>query len=106
MDRRGRKTVAQHIFDEIGDNYDEEGLYLVIYDFELQAGETTHHGFFRNLKRIMDRGDGLRVQRSVIECKSLRTARAIELLCRHYSPDNRALGFSIYEIKTKLENMQ
>jgi CRISPR/Cas system-associated endoribonuclease Cas2 len=105
VERRGRKTTATHIYEKIGDDYDDMGLYLVLYDFELHAGEVVNHAFFKNINRILDMGDGVRVQRSVIECKHLRTARAIEALCRHYSPDDRGLEVLIYEVKKKLENI-
>ena len=91
--------MAAHIFEDLEDMEDLEGRYLVIYDFAQSAGESTHHGFFRNLNRILEMGDGRRVQKSVIDCRRLKTARAIEALCKHY----QARDIDIYEVKGTLE---
>jgi len=97
----GRKTIVKKIFDSLGEEFkDEEGCFLLLYDFELKVGQTIHYNFFTNLHRILDRGDGRRVQCSVIECNHLKTARAIEALARHY----KARDIDIYEVKRKLES--
>ncbi len=95
----GRKTIATHILEDLEDLEDVEGRYLIVYDFEQRAGETTHSVFFKNLNRILDMGDGFRVQKSVIDCRLLKTALAIRALCRHY----KARDVEIYEVKGTLE---
>lgn len=96
----GRKTVVQHIYEGLGEDFkDEESCFLLLYDFELKAGQTIHHNFFTNLQRILDRGDGRRVQRSVLECGRLKTARAIEALAGHYG----VRDVDIYEVQRKLK---
>ncbi len=96
---QGRKTITTHIFEDLQDLEDSEGHWLVLYDFAQAAGEVTPHGFFRNLNRIMELGDGIRIQKSVIDCRRLKTARAIEALCHHYG----ARDIAIYEVKGILE---
>ena len=91
---RGRKTIASKILEGLEDLEDKQGNWLVLYDFKQAAGEVTSHSFFKNLNRILDMGDCIRVQRSVIECMQLKTARAIEALCLHYS----ARDIAIYEV--------
>jgi len=92
----GRKTIAAQILDELVEFKDSEGHFLIVYDFASKIGETTHQNFFTNLHRIMEElGDGLRVQRSIIECKHGRTAKAISALCEHYG----ARDITIYEVK-------
>ena len=95
----GRKTVATHILEDLEDLEDVESRYVIVYDFEQKAGETTHQNFFKNLNRILDLGDGFRVQKSVIDCNHLKTVLAIRTLCRHY----RARDVEIYEVKGTLE---
>ena len=96
---QGRKTITAHIFEDLQDLEDSEGHWLVLYDFAQAAGEVTPHGFFRNLNRILAMGDSIRIQKSVIACRRLKTARAIEALCHHYG----ARDIDIYEVKGILE---
>jgi len=98
----GRKTIAAKILDDdLGVEFkDNEGPFLICYEFALKKGETIRINFFKNLHRIMrELGDGLRVQKSTIECKHERTARAIRALCKHYGTRD----IIIYEIKRMLE---
>ncbi len=97
---QGRKTITAHIFEDLQDLEDSEGHWLVLYDFAQAAGEVTPHGFFTNLNRILDMGEAIRVQKSVIECRRLKSARAIEALCRYYG----ARDIDIYEVGELLES--
>jgi len=92
----GRKTIAAKILDDLAEFKDAEGHFLIVYEFASKVGETTHQNFFTNLHRIMDElGDGLRVQRSIIECKHKLTAKAISDLCTYYE----ACDITVYEVK-------
>jgi len=92
----GRKTIAAEILDDLVEFKGVEGHFLIVYEFASKIGETTHQNFFVNLHRIMaELGDGLRVQRSIIECKHELTVKAITALCKHYG----ARDITIYEVK-------
>jgi len=92
----GRKTIAAKIIDDLVEFKGAEGHFLIVYEFASKIGETTHQNFFTNLHRIMEElGDGLRVQRSIIECKHELTTKAISDLCTYYG----ARDITIYEVK-------
>lgn len=92
----GRKTIAGKIIDDLVEFNGAEGHFLLVYEFASKKGETTHQNFFTNLHRIMEElGDGLRVQRSIMECKHEKTVKAISALCRYYG----ARDITIYEVK-------
>ena len=81
---RGKKTIASRILKDLEDESDEEGTFLVFYDFNTRATTV----FYKNLEEIRRTlGDGERLQKSVIQCRKLRTARAIEKLAEHYKAD-------------------
>lgn len=81
-----RKSHADKILEGLEDIEDAEGPYLVLYDFNQPSGTHITHRFYDNLKRITQRlGDGRRIQLSVIECKMLRTAKAIKALCKRFN---------------------
>ncbi len=81
---RGKKSIASEILLELENESDEVGTFLVLYDFK----ENPSKYFYRNLHRIFDAlDDGERIQASVIECKRLKTARAIENLAKRYKAD-------------------
>lgn len=91
-----RKSHADQIIEELEDLEDAEGNFLIIYDFERKTGNPTHHSFFTNVNRILQKlGDGERVQYSTIECKRLKTVRAIELLAKRFN----ARDIAVYEVK-------
>jgi len=85
--RRGRRSIASMILEDLKDErylFVEEGCFLVLYDF---SGKISNY-FYKNLDVIRDTlGDGVRVQKSVIQCKSLRTARAVERLAKRYKAE-------------------
>ncbi len=92
----GRKTIAAKILDDLAEFKDAEGHFLIVYEFASKTRENTHQNFFTNLHRIMETlGDGLRVQRSIIECKHEKTVKAISDLCTYYG----ARDITIYEVK-------
>ena len=86
MSRKGRKSHADQIIEELEDTEDAEGHFLVLYDFDRKPGKPVHHSFFKNIKRIfLKLGDGRRLQFSVIECRRLKTAKAIIKLAERFN---------------------
>jgi len=78
---RGKKTIASEILKDLEDYRDEEGNFLVLYDFTRRATST----FYTNLKTIRNElQDGVRIQKSAMNCKRLLTAQAIKKLAEHY----------------------
>jgi len=78
---RGKKTIASRILTSLEGEPDERGNFLVFYDF---TGKASLY-FYKNLQIIQaELKDGKRIQKSVIECKRLRTVRAIAQLAKHY----------------------
>lgn len=85
---RGRRTIASKILEDLKDESMEEAGYLVVYDFRAKPSLY----FYKNFEVIQKTlGDGVRIQKSVIQCKYMRTAKAIERLATHY--DAQALVF-------------
>ena len=81
---RGRRSIANKILEDLKDESVEEDCFLVLYDF---SGKISNY-FYRNLNLIRDTlGDGVSVQKSAIQCKYERTAKAIQLLCKHYTAE-------------------
>lgn len=81
---RGRETIASEILGALKDEGDEEGPFLVFYDFNTRATTV----FYKNLEEIRATlEDGERIQKSVVKCTKLRTARAIKKLAEHYKAD-------------------
>ena len=69
--RRGKPTIASQILKDLEGN-DEDGEFLVFYD---NKGHPSEY-FYKNLHRIMEaRSDGEWIQRSVISCRKLKTAK-------------------------------
>lgn len=81
MSRRGRRTIASEILEGLEEESTEEGCYLVFYDFKVKPSLY----FYKSLEVIQGKlQDGAKIQRSVVQCRMLKTARAIEKLCGHY----------------------
>ena len=84
MSGRGRRTIASRILEDLEDVDEEEDCFLVFYDFK---GKASFY-FYKNLQVIQEElQDGVKVQKSVIQCRMLKTARAIEKLAEHYKAD-------------------
>lgn len=84
MSKRGRRSIASGILEDLEGESTEEGCYLVIYDFKVKPSLY----FYKNLQVIQETlGDGVRIQVSVIRCRKLKTARAVEKLAGHYKAD-------------------
>lgn len=84
----GRRSIADLILEDLEDDPDREGTYLLIYDFPSERRATIE--FHRNLDRIraaMD--DGLRIQYSVLRFTRLKTAHAARRLAKHYGAETR-----------------
>ncbi len=78
------KTIAYGILLELEDESDEEGNFLVLYDFKKNPSQY----FYRNLHRIFEAlEDGELIQASTIECKRLKTAQATRNLAKRYKAD-------------------
>jgi len=91
--KRGRQSIASKILEDLDDTH-EEASFLVCYDFRARANLP----FYKNLEIIIrETQDGIRVQKSLIKCKKLRTAQAIKRLVEHY--DASALLFKIEELE-------
>lgn len=81
---RGRRSIASRILEDLKVESTEEANYLVLYDFK---GKISNY-FYKNLEVIQETlGDGVKLQKSVIQCKRLRTACAIEQLAKQYKAD-------------------
>lgn len=92
----GRRTIANKVIDDLADFKGAEGHFLIVYEFASKTKENTHQNFYTNLNRILEYlDDGLRVQRSIIECKQELTVKAITALCKYYG----AGDITIYEVK-------
>lgn len=84
MSKKGRRSIASGILEDLEDESTEEGCYLVIYDFKKKPSLY----FYKNLQVIQGvLGDGVRIQVSIIQCRMLKTARAVEKLARRYEAD-------------------
>lgn len=81
---RGRRSIANRILEDLKDESVEEECFLVLYDF---SGKISNY-FYKNLDIIRNTlGDGVSIQKSVIQCKYARTMRAIERLAKHYKAE-------------------
>lgn len=81
----GRKSIAEKILERYeAENVDDPRLgleKLVVYDFE---GRRIAKEFFLNLRRLLQKVGGFRVQYSVVSVRDMRGAKAVEELARHY----------------------
>jgi len=76
-----RESKASRAIEVAEDGDDEEGVFWVVYDFE---GSRNPSKFYRNLEKVMAKYVGERIQKSVVEMRSLRGARAVGALARSY----------------------
>lgn len=91
--KRARRSTASKILRDLKEESMEEGCYLVLYDFQVHP----QPAFYRNLEEIQgELQDGERIQRSVVQCKYARTAKAIKALCTHYKAE--ALIFKVMKV--------
>jgi len=97
----GRKSIADHILDDLKDFEDRDGLYLVLYDFQRLDGKLIPPKFFANLKRLMERLPIERPQYSVLMCKTLKATRAVKLLAKRY----QASSILIYKVEEVLDEV-
>ncbi len=90
----GRKSIAQEYYEEIPEKEDEEGTWLVLYDFKVKPNPR----FWANIKRLIGLvGEGSLVQYSVFMTKSRRGAMACEKIAKHYGA--KVMVFKGEEIK-------
>lgn len=76
-----RRSRGEEAIETAEDGDDGEGVFWVVYDFE---GTRNPSKFYRNLAYVLGRYAGERIQKSVIEMRSLRGARAVEALALSY----------------------
>jgi len=77
----GRRSRAEELVEEFGEEPKEPGRYVVAYDF---TGKVVN-SFWYNLNRVLGRkGGGQAIQRSVVLVHSGRCARIIAELIRGY----------------------
>jgi len=77
----GRESKARRAIEAAEDGEEEEGVFWVIYDFE---GGKNPSKFYRNLDEVFGKYAGERIQKSVVEMRSLRGARAVGELAKSY----------------------
>ena len=95
----GRKSIAEHILDDLKEDEDKEGLYLVLYDFDRTFNQVIPPKFFKNLNRLMAKLPLERLQYSVLISKSLNAARAVMRLAKRYN----ATSVCIYKVEEMLD---
>ena len=79
----GRKSVAARILENLEKDLDQEGSFILVYNFPARARPQPE--FYNNLQRIFEAlGDGVRVQKSTIHFKTLKAAQATRALATHY----------------------
>ena len=83
--KRGRKSQAQKILEELKDEPETENVYLVTYDFRQ---DKPHHRFWSNLQGILSGAGGERVHYSVYY-GDRRGAKAVRELASSYGADVR-----------------
>ncbi|MCD6562368.1 MAG: hypothetical protein J7K23_00450 [Thermoproteales archaeon] len=81
----GNISLLEKIERKIKINDDSTGRYIVIYDFYKYNVSRIPQRFYRNIYRLFTkRGDCYFIQKSVIICESLRSAKLIEGIVSHY----------------------
>jgi len=80
----GKKSLAEKILEDLEDEEDEEGGFLICYDFK----EKPRTPFYKNLERLFSSLEGgSMIQKSVVSCRRLKTALAIRALAEHYGAE-------------------
>ncbi|HEX9914347.1 MAG TPA: hypothetical protein VGB32_05455 [Candidatus Bathyarchaeia archaeon] len=78
----GRRSLAERIYEELDEDVQKDGTWIVLYDFKETRPGTK---FWDNLKRVVAlTGEGSLVQYSVYMTRSGRGARAAARLVKHY----------------------
>ncbi len=79
----GRKSVAEKIYKQVKEDYEEEGgTWLVLYDFK---GTKANSKFWTNMKRVENLVDGgSLIQYSAFTTASRRGAITVSKLVKHY----------------------
>lgn len=76
-----RRSLAEELYEEAKDHEDDEGHWIIVYDFE---GKTNPR-FWINMHKLSAYHPGSRfLQFSVYLTGSRRVARAVVMLARHY----------------------
>ncbi|RLF21767.1 MAG: hypothetical protein DRN15_04525 [Thermoprotei archaeon] len=97
----GRRSLAEEVITKVKDiqSISDDCIYLVVYDFHVEGSSRIPISFYRNVSRIRELlGDGTFIQKSVIECNSLKTALALAFLARYYGATVR-----VYQVRDQLD---
>lgn len=79
-----RKSIADKFLLELKCT-DENGDYLVVYDFSVGRSGRIPLRFYRNLKTLIERlGEMQVIQKSVLLCKGKKAALAVAKLVEYY----------------------
>jgi len=89
----GRRSTAEKLLEDLEDEEETESIYLVSYDF---IDEKPHHRFWNNLREIISKVGGERIQYSVYR-GNRRGAYAVRELAEMYGAD--VLSFVAYELR-------
>ncbi len=93
----GRRSLAEKIYEETEGIAEEEGAWLVIYDFH---GIKPSTKYWTNLKRLVKiTGGGSLIQYSVFHTREKRAAATVSRLARHYGGTS-----SVYRVEM-VENL-
>ena len=72
------RSIAHQL---LGDEADEDGSWIIVYDFIEQK---PNPNFWANLKRVSEIHGGSLIQYSVYKTESLREAKVVRGLVKHY----------------------
>lgn len=85
-----RKSLAEAVLSEskrLEKSEQSDGVYLVVYDFNLTFRKSIPEKFYKNLSRIMSHKKCKFIQKSVILCEGISTAFAVARLARYYGAE-------------------
>jgi len=92
----GRRSLAEKFYEDAEENDEEEGTWLVLYDFK---GIKSNSKFWTNLDRVKRLvGGGTLIQYSVFMTTSKRGAITALKLARHYGADTILYRAELIEI--------
>jgi hypothetical protein len=77
------RSIAQRL---LGEEADEDGSWIIVYDFIKQK---PNPNFWVNLRRISDQRGGRLIQYSVYRTESHDEAQAVRRLVNHYGGESR-----------------
>ena len=93
-----RKKLVEKLVKETG--YGGKGTFLVVYDFKVKGGGIPPR-LYQNLKYLEDRGVVKRVQKSVLECRGLKTVQVVARLLQHYNAE-----YIVYKVAYRVKSFK